>query len=89
MELNVQLASLLDLAESLDITVRRVVSSGGASEHPGGAMVNLKGREMLFIDPHAAVADQVELVASALQGRAELQDMFLRPEIRELTESFL
>lgn len=86
MELQEQLTSLLDVAESLGITVRRVVSAGVSAEHPGGALVKLKGREILFVDPRATIADQLEAVASALRGRPELQEMFLRPEIRQLIE---
>ena len=89
MELHEQLTFLLDLAESLGITVRRVVSAGGSAEHPGGALVSVKGREMLFVDPHAPIVGQREAVASALRGRPELQEMFLRPEIRQLIEDLL
>jgi len=80
-----QLTVLLDLAEQLGISVRAAPSRGGAG-HPGGALVRLKGKEVLFLDPSAGVADQVSVVADALRGRARLAEIFLPPEVRELIE---
>ena len=85
MSLDHQLAALVDLAESLGITIRRAPVMGGG-EHPGGALVRLKGSEMLFLDPTAAIAEQIEAAASALRGRPQLADRFLPPEIREALE---
>ena len=87
MEPQTQLNALIDLAESLGITVRRVPSAGGVSgERPGGALVRLRGKEMIFLDPSAGVADRIDVVAAALRGRGELADKFLPPEIRELID---
>ncbi len=84
-----QLRALLDLAESLGVEVRRTPSAlpgEAASGHPGGAMVKLRGKEILFLDPDAAVAERIEAAASALRGRPELEDVFLPPEIRQLID---
>ncbi|MCD6304305.1 MAG: hypothetical protein J7M21_05015 [Planctomycetes bacterium] len=86
MQPEAKLGALVDLAEQLGLTVRHVGSAGGGAEHPGGAVVRLRGREIVFLDPAAPLADQVDVLASALRGRAELQDCYLRPEIRELLE---
>ena len=75
-----QLRALLDLAESIGITVRRQPAAHGA--HPAGALVRLGNREMLFLDPSAAVGDRIAVVASALAGRTEIEDVFIPPEIR-------
>jgi len=78
-----QLAALIDLAETVGIDVRIAPPSGGLSEYRPGALVRLKGREMLFLDPTASLADQIAVVAAALAGRSELQDRFIPPELRE------
>ena len=84
-----KLRVLLDMAESFGIKIRRApggveLDGGGADEHPGGALVRLRGQEILFLDPSASVADRIAVVTSALAGRDELEQMYLPPEIREL-----
>ena len=86
MDPHARLIALSELAESFGIVIRRVPSSGDSAEHPGGALVRLKGTEILFLDPTSAVTDQIDAVAAALRDRKELQEMFLPPEIRELLE---
>jgi hypothetical protein len=81
-----KLRALVDLAEALGITVRRAASAGQSPQHPGGALVRLRGQEMLFLDPTAPATDQIDVVVEALRGRAELDELFLPPEIRELLE---
>ena len=81
----VKLSALTDLAESLGVTIRRIPSSGGG-DHPGGAVVKLKGKEVVFLDPTATGGDQVDVLVECLRGHDELQDRFLAPEIRELLE---
>ena len=89
MEDDAQLRALLDLAESIGIRVRRAPPPGqveGVGDHPGGALVRLRDQEMLFVDPAAPLADRVDMVAAALRGRKELEDVFLPPALRELLE---
>jgi hypothetical protein len=78
-----KLAAMLDLAEEFGLPVRRVPSAGDSPDHPGGAVVRLKGKDVIFLDPTAATEDQVTVVASALRGRKELDSRFLPPEVRE------
>ena len=80
-----RLESLLDLAEQVGLTVRQV-SGTAETDHPGGALVRLKGSEVLFLDPAAAVADQLAVTARALRGRRELSGRFIAPELRELID---
>jgi len=84
MEPQAQLRVLLDLAEELGIVVRRMPPAADSAEHPGGALVRLGRRKILFLDPQAGAADQLAAAAEALRGRAELADRYLPPEIREL-----
>jgi hypothetical protein len=83
MDEQTRLTVLLDLAEELGITVRRVPSAAEGADRPGGAFVRLRDREMLFLDPTAAIADQIAVVASSLHGRDQIESRYLPPEIRE------
>jgi len=80
------LSRLLELAEESGIAVRRVPTAGDDPDHPGGALVKVKGREMLFLDPTAAIPDQISVVAAALHGRPEIENRYLAPEIRRLID---
>ena len=80
-----QLRALLDLADSVGIVIRR--RPAAETPHAAGALVRLGGREMLFLDPAAAVADRIAAVAAALAGRPEVEDVFLPPEIRRHIEA--
>jgi hypothetical protein len=87
MEQSGQLRMLLDLAEQIGLEVRRVPGASNGSEHPGGAMVKLKGREILFLDPAASPSDQLGVLAASLRGRRQVEDRFLPPEIREIIDT--
>jgi hypoxanthine phosphoribosyltransferase len=76
------LDELLELARSLGIDVRHVESC----QERGGALVRLKGREVLFLDDSADSSERIEAVAGALAGRAELEGRFLMPEVRTAIE---
>ena len=86
MDPSAKLAALLELAESLGIEVRSAPTAGDSALHGGGALVRLKGREILFLDPAAAVCDQIAAAAAALRGRSEIEGKFLPPAIRELLD---
>jgi len=85
MEPHEQLGTLIDLAEELGMVIRSA-PGGDTASHPGGAYVRFKGKEIIFLDPTAAVTDQIAVVADALRGRAELESKFLPPELREMIE---
>lgn len=86
MDQHTKLRLLIDLAESLGITVRSLPHRGGTNGASAGALVQLKGREILFLDSSAPSAEQIAVVAGALKGRSEIQDKFLPPELREIIE---
>jgi len=81
------LRMLLDLADEIGIAVRPAPAGEGRDAHPGGALVRLKGEEILFLDRRASAADQLGAVAGALRGRRELDERFLPPEIREAIDT--
>ena len=86
MEAHEHLRLLLDLAEEAGIAIRRAPSAADSADHPGGALVRVGTREMLFLDPTAAPADQIAVVAAALRGREEIENRYLPPELRQLIE---
>lgn len=80
-----KLAELLSLAEALGVEVRAIPATDEApSGRSAGAFVCLKGRDVLFVDPTAPVANQIALVVEALQGREEIEERFVKPAIRDL-----
>ena len=79
-----QLETLLALAAQAGFQVRRASTEG--ADHPGGAVVRLRDRQMIFLDPAAAVADQAAVVASALRGCELLEGIYLPPQVRELID---
>lgn len=85
MDEHATIAALLEVAESLGIEVRQSPASAEGSSR-GGAVVRLKGREILFLDNGASLSDQISAVASALSGKEELQNRFLPPELREILD---
>ena len=85
MDLAGQLAALADLAESLGMEIRRA-PAGDRDGPPGGAVIVLKGRQIVFLDAGATVAERIAVLASALAKRKELDGVFLPPQIRELLD---
>ncbi len=89
METSQQLGALIGLAESVGISIRRAPAAGDSEatqREPGGALVRLKGKEIIFLDPTASSSDQIAVVAGALRGRPEIHQRFLPPEIRQLID---
>ena len=86
MDEQAKLSFLLDLAETLGVQVRQAPPPDELDLHPGGALVRLRERELLFLDPTASLGDRIGVAAAALAGREQLQDLFLPPEIRQLLE---
>jgi len=77
-----QLRALMDLVEMLGVSIRNCP----ALAQRAGALVKIHGAEVLFINPSASVADRLAVVADALKGRGELEEMYIVPELRRLIE---
>lgn len=70
---------LEDLARRLGIDVRyEALGSRGSSV---GGMCRLHGREVMLVDAHAPVAEQVGVLLDALSGR-DIEAIFVPPTIR-------
>ena len=78
-----QFAELLEFAGRVGIEVRHARLGGTA-----GGLANLKDKRILVIDLDAGPLDQLEQTARALASVPELQEQFLRPDLREMLEHF-
>ena len=77
------LAQLLDLAERLGIDVRQELLGG-----EGGALCQLRGKAVLFVDASATFAEQLARTAEALADLPALDDCFVLPELRQVLDRY-
>jgi len=77
------MSELLDLAEKLQIEVRREFLQGR-----GAGLCTLHGRKVLFIDSDASLADQIDQTAEALASIGPFDDLYLLPQIRQLIDKY-
>jgi hypothetical protein len=75
---------MLDLAQKLGLQLRHVHLGGEG----GGGLVKIRGQRQLFIDLDADPADQLEAVARALAAEADLEAVFVRPDVRAEIEKY-
>lgn len=73
-----RLEALLAAAEKIDVTIRQEHLAG----HGGGLCV-IKGQRVLFVDLALDVQARYELTVAAMSGVAELENVFLPPEVRD------
>lgn len=78
-----KLSALLDLVQSVGLQVR---SAPVSDDYSAGALVSLKGRDVLFLNTSASPIDQIDVVVAALRGRSELESVYLPPALRELID---
>ena len=78
MDLQSRLDALVALAEEIGLTVRREPLGGD-----GGGYCVLRGRRILFVDTSADLETSYERTLEALAPLPELDQRYLRPEIRE------
>jgi len=77
------MSELLDLAERLQIEVRRVCLQGR-----GAGLCTLHGRKVLFIDSDASFADQIDQTAAAIASIGPFDDLYLLPQLRQLIDKY-
>ena len=78
MDLGAKLEALLELAEQLDISVRREPLGG-----EGGGLCHLRGRRVLFVDIQADLQTRFEKTVAALAELPEVDQHYVLPELRE------
>ena len=74
------LQELEAVASQLSVEVRHEDLEGSR-----GGLVRLRGQRCILLDRELSVPERVELMAGAL-ARLPLDDVFLRPVVRELLE---
>ena len=77
------LEQLLDLAEHFGFEVRHVPLGGS-----GGGPCRVHGKEVLFVDTQADLADQIARAAAALAQRPGLEDRYLLPQVRDILQLY-
>ena len=70
------------LLESNGVTIRHEPLAGGA-----GGLCTIKGRHIFFVDTQSASADVAAPAAEAVAKIVDIENIYLRPEIRQFIES--
>ena len=76
------LEDLLTLLESTGVVIRREALGGG-----GGGLCTIKGQHLFFLDTEADSADLAVLAAEAVAKLVDIENIYLRPEVRQFIES--
>jgi hypothetical protein len=74
-------SELIELAERLGIEVRHVRYEGD------GGLCVMRGRRVLMVNDLLDLPDRVDVLASAMAGLPELDDLFVPPAVRELLDA--
>ena len=80
MEIQALIAALEDVAERLDMDVRR-------DEVEDGGMMTLRGSMIIVLPIDAPPQVQADILAASL-SRVSVDDVFVVPEVREFIEGF-
>lgn len=77
------LEELLDLADRLGVQVRRADLYGQTA-----GLCTLRGQQVLFVDESSPLADQVASCAQSLADIAGVDEVYVRPEVRDLLDQY-
>jgi hypothetical protein len=77
------LDELLMLLEAQNVTVRRDTLGGS-----GGGLCNIKGKNIFFLDTQASPTEAAAKCAEALAKVADIETLYIKPQIRELVEKY-
>lgn len=75
------LEELLALLEGSGVAIRSE-PLGGA----GGGLCAVRGRQVFFLDTQAASGESAALCAEALRRVLDIEDIYIRPEVRQFIE---
>ena len=73
---------LLALLEAKGVTIRHEPLGGGA-----GGLCTIKGQHIFFVDTQSPSADTSAVAAEAVAKLVDIENIYLRPEIRQFIES--
>lgn len=76
------LDELLALLEAKGVLIRSEALAGS-----GGGLCTVKGRQIFFVDTQAAAADVAVLCAHAITKIADIETLYIRPQIRQFIEN--
>lgn len=75
------LDELLVLLEQSGISVRSEPLGGS-----GGGLCTMKGQQLFFLDTQAPTAETVALCAQAVATLMDIEQVYIRPEVRQVIE---
>ena len=76
------LDELLTLLDANGVAIRSEPLGGS-----GGGLCTVKGRQTFFVDTQAAASDVASLCAEAMPKVADIEAIYIRPEIRQFIEN--
>jgi hypothetical protein len=76
------LEELLTLLEANGVTIRNEPLGGS-----GGGLCTVKGKQIFFVDTQASSADAAALCAAAVAKVADIEKLYIRPQIRQFIEA--
>ncbi len=76
------LEELLALLDASGVAIRNEPLGGS-----GGGLCTVKGRQTFFVDTQAASSDVATLCAEALPKVADIEAIYIRPEVRQFIEN--
>ena len=77
------LEELLNLLELSGVTIRREELGGS-----GGGLCTVKGKTIFFLDTQAALAEAAAVCADAVTKKADIENVYIRPEVRQFIENY-
>ena len=77
------LEELLTMLENSGVAIRRTPLGGD-----GGGLCKVKGQNVFFLDTESQAADTAALCAVALAKLADIDKIYIKPEIREFIEKY-
>jgi len=75
------LEEMLKLLDTAGVEVRSEPLGGG-----GGGLCKVKGQWMFFLDTQSSAADAAALCAEAVCKAVDLENIYIRPEVRDYIE---
>ena len=76
------LEELLSLLEQNSVTIRAEALGGS-----GGGLCTIKGQSIFFVDTQAQSADVAAICAEAVSKVADIEKVYIRPEVRQFIEN--
>jgi hypothetical protein len=77
------LEELLNLLEEQNVKIRRD-SLGGS----GGGLCNIKGQNIFYLDTQSSSAESAAKCAEALAKVADIERLYIKPQVREMIEKY-